>query len=138
MISFLLFCENDYHHAFVMAPSASLGLDNTLNVPSNRYGFWVNKWGHWKGVSTYGHQSAANELIAKYHDQTGINIYSGGAYSTLYRHGYVRVVVDDGIKIRWEHPSKSFTLTQSQQKVLNQLEQVYKLPVERDKYTNQH
>lgn len=134
MITFELFCEENYSHAFVMAPSASLGLNNTLNVPTNAYGFWVNKWGHWIEVPSYGHANGASELISKYSNQSGEDIQGmTSVYNTLYRHGYIRIVIESRYnRIYWGHTSNNFTPTQSQQKFLNELERVYNLPVERD------
>jgi hypothetical protein len=137
MISFELFCEEDYHHAFVMAPSAVLNLRNSsTNLPSNPYGFWVNKWGHWTEVPHEGHASSAVKIIKAYAMHAGISPedisgkdYSG--YRTMFRHGYIRMVVERDL-IHWEHPSKAFTPTQSQVKFFKELEMEYHLPVKRD------
>ncbi len=129
MISFALFCEN-YSHNFVMAPSSVLGLNNTLNVPSGAYGFWVNKWGHWVTVQFEGHSTAAADIINKFEKHSNENM-DGSLYSTMFTHGYIRVVVEHDL-IHWEHPSKSFTPTQSQMKFFKELEMTYHLPVKRD------
>lgn len=131
MISFALFCEN-YSHNFVMAPSAVLGLNNTLNVPSGAYGFWVNKWGHWIEVQYEGHSAAARDIISKYLDYSGEDINPDHRiYKTMFDHGYIRVVVEHDL-IHWEHPSKSFSPTSSQMKFFKELEMTYHIPVKRD------
>lgn len=133
MISFQLFCESDYHHAFVMAPSAVLGLNNTPNLPPDQpYGFWVNKWGHWVAVKPYGHSEKASEILEKYKDHSGVDISGGGYYTTLYRHGFIRLVSLYNGSINWQNSSRDFTPTQSQQKFLNQLSTVYGVSVSRD------
>lgn len=131
MISFALFCEN-YSHQFVMAPSSVLGLNNTLNVPAGAYGFWVNKWGHWKTVEIEGHLDAARDIFNKYQQFSGEDAKgNANGYSAMFKHGYIRMVVEHDL-IHWEHPSKSFTPTQSQLKFFKELEMTYHLPVKRD------
>lgn len=143
MISFVLFCE-DYNQDFVMAPSKTLGLHNSLDtLPSKKpYGFWVNKWGHWIDVNTFGHANSASEIINNYKAWAPINRKSieninNGAYTTLWQHGFIRLASEIDIEGKdvfyWEHPSKKFVPTQSQQKFIKAIEQLYYLPVRRDK-----
>lgn len=133
MISFALFCEN-YSHQFVMAPSATLGLNNTLNLPKNPYGFWLNKWGHWLEVPHEGHAAGAVDIISRYNraNDTFDVPDANRPYKSLFDHGYIRIVLEPDL-IHWEHPSKSYAASASQQKFFKEMEMTYHLPVVRDK-----
>lgn len=134
MISFVLFCESDYSHAFVMAPSTVLGLNNTTNIPTGAYGFWVNKWGHWVAVGFENHATEGHKLVSNYKAHSGEDLLANNRniYNVLWDHGYLRIIVEHDL-IHWEHPSKSYAPTQSQLKFFKELEMTYHLPVVKDK-----
>lgn len=128
-----------YNHDFVMAPSAVLGLHNTTKDLPQRapYGFWVNKWGHWAPVGVMQHADVAHNIMNAYNDWQKDPKKQFRAlrwvYRVLWANGWVRVLIDDGDTIYWEHPSKEFTLSQSQQKFFKDLQMLYYKPVARDR-----
>lgn len=133
-----------YNHDFVMAPSAALGLHNTTKDLPKRspYGFWVNKWGHWAEVGEMDHAGVARRIIEAYQDwqQDPAKKFRAvrWVYNTLWNNGWVRVVIDDGDTIYWEHNKKPFELTQSQQKFFKDLQMLYYKNVARDRVGDTH
>lgn len=136
-----------YNYGFIMAPSQTLGLNNTLNLPKvnggRPYGFWVNKFGHWINIPYEGHTTAAVDIVQKYNaaqpDPTkkfDIDKIAPNFYTALWKNGYIRMVDDNGVYL-WEHPSRGFSPSPAQQKFFKELNMEYHTPVKRDPYTQE-
>lgn len=130
---------------------SQLGMHNTLNdLPSEMpYGFWVDKSGNWLSAEYLNHVGIAQKIVKAgyaYKKDNNIDISDadralywdkiggyGWPYRELENHGFMRIV-KGGNTIYYQPGSAG--VTQSQQKFLNHISQMYRMDTSIDDLDN--